>query len=763
MAVKKKFKNFFLSLLKIWLKTKSKLQYFYLLRKQLLKIIINLILISTILIILIIQRKQIEPYLISLGFDHNGNITGFYSTLFIAIGASILGVIAITFALSIFSVQQASERFTPSIIGKFSKDKTSRNIFWAIASTSFIFFIFALIPLESLVFYEVFLSLALLFIIFILLRKQYAHIVNIVNPSYQLVFNHNAAIKLLNKIDKWLDFNIKIGAIKPGSAGMKSSDEQQGENDKNKQRDHLRSGLILRSPYLFNLVEKSLEQIYSLISTYIPRKDYEVLNIGFFHIYSVVFKYLEVKSGTFFPSSIIKAYDFSSDNFLNNVFEKLSSFQRVATNEKNMELTKLIINCYTKIAIKCTEIRYLVPNNNEYIHAILAVYYMQQSIEDSVNAGLLDIGIDSSIAQKDIGLILIRKNAITNILTIFDNLNKIAFYGITKEKATFLISYPIQAYSYFLREWLFNKDVQLDLLPSYIFEKVKDIIQLYLKFKNFESSPQSVELQYALGDFVDMSKPLALPYVFDEIKSKLSDEKLPKEEKDDIKDKIMDLGDELWRFYDELSKHAAEKESFLIHFIDSNLFHISMTLLQIQQSNEFDEKQKKDILEDIGWITSVYWRIYHYHKKISRNYEMQILENLLRIGYEFNNLSLEDLLYDVISNIISIGESFLEKKKDSHPSELIDIILKATYLCILNDSEEITEKFLKRIKDRFWENYCAKFQEHKDLLFEELEKIDPEQLRLNPPHLVFEDQLLSEFEKEKISKYSQKLKDELET
>jgi len=552
MAVKKKFKNFFLSLLKIWLKTKSKLQYFYLLRKQLLKIIINLILISTILIILIIQRKQIEPYLISLGFDHNGNITGFYSTLFIAIGASILGVIAITFALSIFSVQQASERFTPSIIGKFSKDKTSRNIFWAIASTSFIFFIFALIPLESLVFYEVFLSLALLFIIFILLRKQYAHIVNIVNPSYQLVFNHNAAIKLLNKIDKWLDFNIKIGAIKPGSAGMKSSDEQQGENDKNKQRDHLRSGLILRSPYLFNLVEKSLEQIYSLISTYIPRKDYEVLNIGFFHIYSVVFKYLEVKSGTFFPSSIIKAYDFSSDNFLNNVFEKLSSFQRVATNEKNMELTKLIINCYTKIAIKCTEIRYLVPNNNEYIHAILAVYYMQQSIEDSVNAGLLDIGIDSSIAQKDIGLILIRKNAITNILTIFDNLNKIAFYGITKEKATFLISYPIQAYSYFLREWLFNKDVQLDLLPSYIFEKVKDIIQLYLKFKNFESSPQSVELQYALGDFVDMSKPLALPYVFDEIKSKLSDEKLPKEEKDDIKDKIMDLGDELWRFYDEL-------------------------------------------------------------------------------------------------------------------------------------------------------------------------------------------------------------------
>ncbi len=760
--VKKKFKNFFLSLLKIWLKTKSKLQHFYLLRKQLLKIILNLILISTILIILIVQRKQIEPYLISLGFDHNGNITGFYSTLFIAIGASIIGVIAITFALSVFSVQQASERFTPSIIGKFSKDKTSRNIFWSIASISFVFFIFALIPLEHLVFYEVLLSFALVFVIFILLRKQYAHIVNIINPNYQLAFHHNTAITLLNKIDKWLDLNIKIGAIKPGSTDMKSSDEQQRKNDKYKQRDQLRAGLILRSLYLFNPVEKSLEQIYSLISTYIPRKDHEVLNGGFDCIYSVVFKYLEIKSGTFLPPSIIRAYDFSSDSFLNNVFEKLASFQRVATKERNLELTKLIINCYTKVAIKCTEIRYLAPNYNEYTHAILAVYYMQQSIEDSINAGLLDIGIDGSIAQRDIGLILIRKNAQTNILSILDNLKKIAFYGVTKEKATFLISYPIQAYSHFLREWAFNKDVQLDLLPNFIFEKVEVIIQLYLKFGIIESSPQSVELEYALGDFIDLSKPLAFPYIFDEVLSKIKDEKFPKDEKDSIKDKILDLVKDLWRFYDKLSKYAAEKESFLIHFIDSNLFHISMTLLQIQQNSEFEEKQKKEILKDISWIISVYWRIYHYHKKISRNYEVHILENLLRIGYEFNNLSLEDLLYDVINDIISIGEYFLEKKKDSHPSELIDIILKAIYLCILNHSEEIRAKFLKRFKDGFWKNYCAKFQGDKDLMFEELEKIDPEQLRLNPPHLMFEDQLLSEFEKEKISKYSQILKGELE-
>jgi hypothetical protein len=759
----KKINNLFLNLLKLWLKFKLKLKDIYFSHKKILRIVIYLFLLSIISIITAIQKKQIEPYLISLGFDRYGNIKGFFSTLFIAIGCSILGVIAITFALSIFSVQQASERFTPSIIGKFSKDKIGRNIFWAIASISFIFFIFALIPLESLVFYEVFLSLALLFIIFILLRKQYAHIVNIVNPSYQLIFHHNTAIKLLNKIDKWLDLNIKLGAIKPGLTDMKSSDEQQRKNDKNKQRDQLRSGLILRSPYLFYPAEKSLEQIYSLISTYLPRKDYEVLNRGFLYIYSVVFKYLEIKSGTFFPSSIIKAYDFSSDSFLNNVFEKLASFQRVATNEKNMELTKLIIICYTNIAIKCTEIRYLVRNNNEYIHAMLAVYYMQQSIEDSVNAGLLDIGIDGSIAQKDIGLILIRKNAQTNILSILDNLKKIAFYGITKEKATFLISYPIQAYSYFLREWVFNKDVELELLPNFIFEKVGVIIQLYLKFRSFESSPQSVELQYALGDFVDLSKPLAFPYIFDEVFSRIEDEKFPKKEKDSLKNKILDLAKDLWRFYDNLSKYAAEEESFLIHFIDSNLLHISMTLLQTRESNEFDQGQKKEILKYIAWIISIYWRIYHYHKKISRNYDIQIFENLLRIGYEFNNLSLNDLLYDVISNIISIGESFFEKKKDSHPSELINIILKAIYLCILNGSKEVFTKFLNRFKDRFWKDYCAKFRDYKNLLFEQLEEIEPEHLRLNPPHLMFEEQLLSKFEKENILKYSQKLKDELKT
>lgn len=761
-SVKKKVEKFFLDLFKAWLRSKFKLQHIYFSNKKILRIAIYLFILSTIILITAIKKNQIEPYLISLGYDPYGNIKGFYSTLFIAIGASILGVIAITFALSIFSVQLATERYTPSIIGRFSKDKTSRNIYWSIAFISLVFFIFALIPLESIVFYEVFFSLVLLYVIFILLRKQYAHIVNIVNPNYQLVFHHNTAIKSLNKIDKWLDLNIKIGAIKPGSTDMKNSEEQQGKKDKNKQRDRLRSGLIIRSPYLFNPVENSLEQIYSLISIYIPRKDYEVLNRGFFHIYSVVFRYLEIKSGTFFPTSIIKAYDFSSDNFLNNVFEKLASFQRIATNEKNMELTKLIIDCYTKIAIKCTEIRYLVPNNNEYIHAILSVYYMQQSIEDSVNAGLLDIGIDGSIAQKEIGIILIRKNAQTNLLTILDNLKKIAFYGVTNEKATFLISYPIQAYSYFLREWAFNSDVKLDFLPNYVFEKIEVIIQLYLKLRSFENSPQLVELQYTFGDFIDLSRPLAFPYIFDEVLSKLEDTDFPKKEKDSLKDKLLDLAEDLWRIYDKLSKIAAEKESFLIHFIDSNLFHISMTLIQIQQSSEFNEKQKEEIIKDVSWIISVYWRIYYYHTKISRNYEMHILDNLLRIGYEFNNLSLDDLLYDVISNIVSIAESFFEKKEDSNPSKLIDIILKAIYLCILNDSGEILAEFIKRFKGKFWGNYCAKFQEHKDLLFDELEKIEPDNIKLNSPHPMFENQLLSEFDKEKISKYSQKLKDELE-
>ena len=263
---------------------------------------------------------------------------------------------------------------------------------------------------------------------------------------------------------------------------------------------------------------------------------------------------------------------------------------------------------------------------------------------------------------------------------------------------------------------------------------------------------------------MDLSRPLAFPHIFPESLSRILDEKTEKKDKENIKEKILSLIEDLWRFYDKLSKHAAEKESFLIHFIDSNIFHIAMNLLQIQETDVFDEEERSEVLNEINWLISVYWRVYDYHAKITKNYEMQLLENLLNFGYELNKRSLNDLVKKVISYFISIGENFMEKKEGAYPRELLDIILKPIYLSIINGSEDIRIKLVKRLKDKFWPRYCQKFKGfpgQMDLLFNELEDLDPDSLKMNRPHLSFEHELISKLEKENIQKFSIKLRSEL--
>lgn len=180
--------------------------------------------------LLYINYARISKNLIALNTDSSGANSGLYSNIFIALGASIIGVIAITFSLSLFAIQQAADKHTPSVLQSFLRDKTNRNIFWLIVAIALVFFVFAVFPLNRIIFYEVIAAFVLLIVTFMLVQKQYRHVTKLVNPNYQIIFHHNEAVKGLEKIDKWLDLMIKIRAIQPGPNNERS------DNDKNTKR-----------------------------------------------------------------------------------------------------------------------------------------------------------------------------------------------------------------------------------------------------------------------------------------------------------------------------------------------------------------------------------------------------------------------------------------------------------------------------------------------------------------------------------------------
>lgn len=208
-----------IKILRLWLSaTSSFVRVWFGIREYLYRAL-GLSVLIVIFYLLYVHHSGIAGHLEAL----NTANSGMYSNLFIAIGAAIVGVIAITFSLSLFAVQQAADKHTPSILQGFLKDKTNRNIFWCIVGIALAFFLFAVFPTNNVIFYEIVCAFFLLILTFMLLQKQYYHVTKLVNPNYQIILHHNEAIKGLEKIDKWLDLMIKIGAIQPGPENEKSN------------------------------------------------------------------------------------------------------------------------------------------------------------------------------------------------------------------------------------------------------------------------------------------------------------------------------------------------------------------------------------------------------------------------------------------------------------------------------------------------------------------------------------------------------------
>jgi len=227
--IKETFENIRIYFIRRWLVLWSWILRTYYSNKRILKITLLGIVLLGLVFILYTHYDKIVDYLCIRNTDSYGKLNNSFSSLFTAIGASIMGVLAITFALSLFAIQQAADKHTPTVLLSFLKDRINIYIFWSIASVSIIFFVFAILPLNEFIFFQIILTFILLLVVFFLLRKQYTHITRLVNPVHQIIFHHNQAINSLNKVDKWLDLMIRIKAIQsdPKNSGDTTNEKSQ--------------------------------------------------------------------------------------------------------------------------------------------------------------------------------------------------------------------------------------------------------------------------------------------------------------------------------------------------------------------------------------------------------------------------------------------------------------------------------------------------------------------------------------------------------
>lgn len=487
-----------------------------------------------------------------------------------------------------------------------------------------------------------------------------------------------------------------------------------------KNRDRLRAGLIARLPNLFEGVDEHLEQIYDLIIKFAARQDYEVTRIGFECVYSVIFKYLDIRSGTFMPSApLMPALDFSKDVFFEGVLEKLKAIQEQATRRNDLEISRQILDCHTKIAIKATQIRYLTNAENSFHHAMLSTGYLVGNVEMAIRAGMGDIGFPAVSNLRRIGATFQDKKAQYDVHMVVNFLGDLSVLSLQTNRL--LVPSILEAYAdLLLREMLSGWE---NLTIKRILEKTENLIRLYHNVLNV-SIQGSMDLSFVFGPLFDLSRPTALPYIYARSYQVFADPKTLSDTRKTILRQIDGFSEELWRFYDHLAQVAADKESFFLFYIDSNLENIIHGLLHFWQYDGVDDFHKGKFLERIDWLLSVYWRIYHYHMQITAHFHEQLSDHLIGLGMRFQALGLVKQQNETISILVSIAESFLEKEKSGWGFEAIRLLRKAALLALVS-KEKTGDTFLKAVRKTFWKRLKEKTPEQAGRFFVELSETDP--------------------------------------
>lgn len=694
---------------------------------------------------------SIRNILIDRCISSNNSIDDFIPTFFYTIGAAILGVLAISFSFTMFAVQQAADKYSVSILRSSVRDKVNVFIYLIIASISLAFFIFALITTVDNFIYFVYSSIGMVAGVLFLLQFQFGYTATRINPIYQINQYLLRSIKNLRKISRRVNFNMKSSIILNDSNQVIPSFDDLFSQ--------MKLGVFYNYPELFRPVKDDIEKIYTTVITYINRNDYLVTSNGLNAINKILFKYIDFKNGAFLLPSSITLFNLSHDDFLQNVLEKYEDIHKLASQKKDLEVSRQVIKTLENLALKCLDINYGNNILKEYFHCILVSRYMKNCIESSLRVELNDIGIQGSGSLRVVGEKLVDKGANIDIHSIIDYILSIAAFGLLKPNTSYLIASPLKDTALLLRLIMLSNKLNHKMIIKMVLDKIKNIIDLYVKFK--EPNGISNDMEYSIGSFIALTNTTAIPYIFTDIIKQLENKSLPEEERRRLVSVMVDFAHELWHFYDDLSKIAAEKESFLFFYISQNIHYIARILINLYESSILDKDERDNIIKETRWIISNYWRIYNYHKLISKNYELEILRNLMDLGVEFRKLNLKKESIQILDIIFNIAKSFLLKQRDSFGFDPIRILKAGCYLCILYGDKAVWKMYIGKIKSDFWTEYLKEFSDNRGVLINELSELDPEDSRLNKHHESIEDSIISQLDINLIKEFIELIKQEL--
>ncbi|MBP9828025.1 DUF2254 domain-containing protein [Patescibacteria group bacterium] len=465
---------------------------------------------------------------------------------FTSIAASIAGVLAITFSLTVFALQHAAENGSVQILKDFTDSPRVLWDYMVVAALAVTLFVLALTPQGSGLFTSLSLLFAIVVIIFVFWRIYgfYRFIVDFINPAERIRKLGQKVSDYLEKVRKLL-LALKQAEQKPEADPPPSTSIHVPQED-----------MFVTANFdhadIFNSFQAQVLSLIDTMRLYTERRKYEVTAAGYRALIQIASTYFQQRKYSTAHVSIL-LQDGRTDQYLMFVLEQLNDLFRQLIKTEDQTGLQQNFQCFVAIAIQANSYKILsrdVSNPNVdfvvgYLHRNL-VEALYKNVDDATMTGVRHL--KSVISYVPFSDYLTAKQ-------LGDDFQEQALVA-TSLKKWYITQEAVIGIVKVIAWGLASGDISRSLVKSSL-QGLSKVAALYLQ-SGLNIGVNAEGLNAAISNVNEQSVPRLLnEYIVQNWEKK--------EEFDN------DTFEEFLDYYEELGRIAVEANSFLLHFVLSAL------------------------------------------------------------------------------------------------------------------------------------------------------------------------------------------------
>lgn len=314
---------------------------------------------------------------------------------FTSIGASILGVLAITFSLAVFALQHAAENGSVQVLKDFSESPRVFLDYVTIAALAVLLFIFAFTPQGNGLFTSGSLLFAIVIIVFVLWRIYmfYRFIIDFINPAERFRKLGQKTADYLKKTRRLL-LVLKLNEPRKSERPQSETESPATPRNLGIPEDDLFVTANFDHADIFGSFQSQISSLIDGMRLYTDKRKYEVTAAGYRSLAQMISVYFQQRKYSIAHASIFLD-DGRTDQYLMFVLEQLNDLFRQLIKTEDQTGLQQNFQCFVGIAINANGYKILTrdvanPNVNfivGYLHGNL-VEALHKNVDDAVMNGV---------------------------------------------------------------------------------------------------------------------------------------------------------------------------------------------------------------------------------------------------------------------------------------------------------------------------------------------------------------------------------------